>query len=155
VKEQTQVEERSEQDRRVQRLHLALGWSMVSVFVLLGGVLETLHGLKIGWYLDLANESRRLLLTLGHAHGVLIGLLNVALALSWPHRAPGSPRFERAMLGCFVAGSVLLPMGFLLGGLVVYGGDPNPLIVSSPIGGLLLVVASGGIAWRMIVARRA
>lgn len=149
------MQERSEQDRRVQRIHLAIGWSMVSVFVLLGLVLETLHGLKVGWYLDLANEARRLLLTLGHAHGVLIGLLNLALALSWPHRAPGSPGFERAMRGCFLVGSVLLPTGFLLGGLVIYGGDPNPLIVLSPAGGILLVIGSGSIAWRMIVARRA
>lgn len=149
------MDERREDDRRVQRLHLALGWGMIAAFMLLGVALETLHGLKLGWYLDLSNETRRLLLTLGHAHGVLIGLLNVALALSWPHRAPASPGAERAMRACFVAGGLLLPLGFVSGGLVVYGGDPNPLIVLSPVGGLLIVVGACGIAWRMIAGRRA
>jgi hypothetical protein len=36
-----------------------------------------------------------------------------------------------------------LPGGFLLGGIIVYGGDPNPGVLLSPIGALLL--AAGGL----------
>jgi hypothetical protein len=33
----------------------------------LGGVLETLRGFKIGWYVDVGNEMHRLMFTLAHA----------------------------------------------------------------------------------------
>ncbi len=41
------------------RLHLRFGWWSLLVFLLLGLVLETLHGFKIGWYLDVSNSIRR------------------------------------------------------------------------------------------------
>ena len=60
--------------------HEQLGWGMVALFALLGLVLETLHGLKLGGYLSTGAETRRLLWTLGHAHGVLLGLVHLAFA---------------------------------------------------------------------------
>ena len=132
------------------RSHLRMGWCLLSVFVVLGMVLEVMHGFKIGWFLDLANETRRLLLRLAHAHGVLLGLVNIAFALSLPHRAPRSERVEVWISRCVLLGSVLLPAGFLLGGLVVLGGDPNPAILLSPVGGLLLVAGVLGVAWSFL-----
>ena len=38
------------------RHHLRFGWWSLLVFLSLGIALETLHGFKIGWYLDVANE---------------------------------------------------------------------------------------------------
>ncbi len=32
--------------------HLRFGWWALAVYVCLGIVLETMHGFKIGWYLD-------------------------------------------------------------------------------------------------------
>jgi hypothetical protein len=110
-------------------------------------VLEGMHAFKIGWFLDLANEARRLLLRLAHAHGVLLGLVNIAFALSLPHRAPRSERVEVWISRCVLLGSVLLPAGFLLGGLVVMGGDPNPAVLLAPIGALLLFAGVLGVTW--------
>jgi len=45
-----------------------------------------------------------------------------------------------------IAGSVLMPTGFLAGGTVVHGGDPNVLVALVPIGGALLIVALTSIA---------
>jgi hypothetical protein len=42
---------------------------------------------------------------------------------------------------------VLLPTGFLLGGLFVYGGDPGVGVVLVPVGGALLVIALAQIVW--------
>ena len=62
--------------------HLRFGWWALLVFLSLGAVLEGMHGFKVGWYLDVSNETRRLLFTLGHAHGVLLAVLNVVFGLT-------------------------------------------------------------------------
>ena len=56
--------------------------SFLPILILLGLALELLHGFKIQWYLAVANDTRRLLWTLAHAHGVLLGVVNVVYALS-------------------------------------------------------------------------
>ena len=62
--------------------HLAFGWWSLFVFGALGLILETLHGFKVPAYLDVSNESRRLMWTLAHAHGTLLGLIHIAFALT-------------------------------------------------------------------------
>ena len=54
--------------------HLRFGWRSLFVFLVLGVVLETLHGFKLGWYLDVGAEMRRLMFTLAHAHGTLLAM---------------------------------------------------------------------------------
>lgn len=133
------------ESRMIQR-HLAFGWTMVASFIALGLALELLHGFKLQWYLAVANETRRLLWTLAHAHGVLLGLLNVVYALSL--RSFGARGGRQALTsGLLVAGSLCLPIGFLLGGIVVHGGDPNLFILLSPLGGVLLMIALPMIAY--------
>ena len=39
-------------------VNLRFGWWSLLVFLSLGGLLETLHGFKIGWYIDAGNEIR-------------------------------------------------------------------------------------------------
>lgn len=129
--------------------HLRLGWGLLAFFLALGLALELLHGFKIQWYLAMANETRRLLWTLAHAHGALLGLLNVAYALSLRNFAVRGARL-RLVSGLLVAGSLCLPSGFLLGGIVVHGGDPNLFIALSPIGGVLLVAALPMVVYNFI-----
>ena len=62
--------------------HLRFGWWALAVYVCLGIVLETMHGFKIGWYLDVGNEVRRLMFTLGHFHGTMLALVNIAAGLT-------------------------------------------------------------------------
>src|ERR1041384_6833709 len=47
--------------------NLRFGWWSLLVFLSLGAVLETLQGFKIGWYLDVGNETRRLMFTLARS----------------------------------------------------------------------------------------
>ena len=47
-------------------------------------------------------------------------------------------RWQRGAAACLLGALVLLPGGFLIGGIYVYGGDPGPGVVLSPIGGGLL-----------------
>ena len=123
------------------RMHLRFGWWTVLVFLVLGAVLETLHGFKVGLYVDTTNEVRRSMWRLAHAHGTLLGLINVAFAATLP-LAPAWPEGSRRIASrCLVAAAVLLPAGFFLGGVNVYGGDPGLGILLVPPGGALLFVA--------------
>ena len=81
------------------RRHLRLGWWSLLVFLVLGGVLETLHGLKVGWYLDVDNETRRLMWTLAHAHGSLLGLLHLGFAFTMREAAgPAASRDRKSVV---------------------------------------------------------
>ena len=122
------------------RKHLRFGWWCILCFLTLGIVLESMHGFKLGWYLDVSNETRRLMWTLSHAHGVLLGLLNVAFAVTLRATPSASARLERLASPCLMGASVLLPGGFFLGGIVVYAGDPNLAILLVPPGALLLFI---------------
>src|SRR5262245_16248303 len=123
------------------RRHLRFGWWSVLVFLTLGIVLESLHGLKIGWYLDVSNSTRRLMWTLGHAHGTLLGLVNVAFGVSVQVLPGWNSKMRDVASMCLMIGAILMPCGFLLGGIVVYGGDPGLGILLVPLGALTLLVA--------------
>jgi hypothetical protein len=122
------------------RRHLLVGWTWLLVFLILGTLLEAFHGFKIGWYVDVGNATRRLMWTLAHAHGVLLGLVNLAFALT-VHLSPAVSRAHGVASALLVAASVLLPGGFFLGGLVIHEGDPGLGVFLTPVGALLLAAA--------------
>src|SRR5205823_8518643 len=62
--------------------NLRFGWWSLLVFLSLGGLLEIFHGFKIGWYVDVGNDMRRLMFTLAHAHGTALALVNIAAGLT-------------------------------------------------------------------------
>src|SRR5438094_2936505 len=103
--------------------HLRFGWWSLLVFLSLGLTLESLHGFKVGWYLDVGNEVRRLMFTLAHAHGTALALVNIAAGLT----ARNVKRITARTSVCasLVWAGILFPAGFFLGGVVTYGGDPG------------------------------
>lgn len=133
------------QDQLV-RLHVRFGWSQLFVFLLLGIALEAMHGFKTGWYLNAGEETRRLLLTLAHAHGVLLGLVNIAVGATLRSLPGMSPTRFRASSPLLLTGSILMPSGFLLGGFVTYGGDPGMGVFLVAPGALVVALAVGLIA---------
>lgn len=132
--------EAGEVSARITR-HLRFGWWALLVFLSLGLVLEGLHGFKVGWYLDVGNQARRLQWTLAHAHGTLLGLINVAFGLTLRALQLGPAGWQRVASACLIAASLLLPGGFFLGGLFIYDGDPGLGALLSPLGGALLMAA--------------
>ena len=123
------------------RRHLLLGWWTLLVFLTLGITLEALQGFKIGFYMDLANATRRHVWTLAHAHGALLGLVNLAFAASLKLFCDGRESWTSLASAALIGATILLPGGFFLGGVVVYAGDPGLGVLLVPIGGLLLLVA--------------
>jgi hypothetical protein len=120
--------------------HLRFGWWSLLVFATLGLVLESLQGFKVRAYLDVSNETRRLMWTLAHAHGTLLALVHVIFGLTL-RAAPPAMSPLRLISGSLVAASVLLPGGFFLGGVAFYSGDPGLGVLLVPVGGMLLLFA--------------
>lgn len=124
--------------------HLRLGWWSLFAFLTFGLVLESLHGFKLGWYLNVDVEMRRLMFTLAHAHGTLLAFVNIAAGLTL-RTVKGFELSSRASLA-LIWGSLLLPLGFFLGGIIIHDGDPGLGVLLVPVGALLLVYAVGSAA---------
>ena len=123
------------------RRHLRFGWWSLLVFLALGLVLETLHGFKIGFYLDVENSTRRLMWTLAHAHGALLGLVHVVFGLSLRVATEAAPVRLGLLSRALVGAGILLPGGFFLGGVTFYSGDPGVGVALVPVGAVLLLLA--------------
>lgn len=117
---------------------LRLGWTMVAVFLGMGLVLESMHLIKLPYYLDF--HLRRELWTLAHAHGTLLGAINILFGLSAVRRLTHAGKRATASK-LLRAGAVLVPLGFLLGGIGAAEGDPSLFIILVPIGALLALIA--------------
>lgn len=115
------------------RKSLRYGFSALLLFVLGGLTLEFLHLIKAPWYLE--NHLRRELWVLGHAHGAVLALFNLAYAGLLPRigAAAGAGAWLRW-------GAALVPAGFIGGGIGNSEGDPSLLIVLTPLGALAVVI---------------
>ena len=128
------------------RKHMRYGWWSLLAFLSLGIVLEAMHGFKVGWYVNVDNETRRLMWTLAHAHGTLLALVHIAFALTVNALSNCNVALSRIASPCLIGASILLPGGFFLGGVFIYGGDPGLGILLLPVGALLLLIAILAIA---------
>ena len=118
--------------------HLRASVVVVAVFLATGLWLEAMFGLRAEGWLD--DPLRREFLRLGHAHGGLLGIVNLGLAwalerLATPARWAGKIRVA-ALLG-----AVLVGVGFIAGGLVHGPTDPGPPILVVPAGAMLLLTS--------------
>lgn len=126
-------------------LNLRAGLLALCAFSALGLALEALHGFKIGFYLDVDNETRRLLWRLCHAHGALLGIVNVCYALAaraWPQLE------DRLVSRSLLVALLLMPLGFFLGGAFARGGDPGVSVALAAAGGVALLFGLGKLAWK-------
>ncbi|MEX1367969.1 MAG: hypothetical protein AB1Z98_32870 [Nannocystaceae bacterium] len=116
--------------------HLRLSLVVVALFLAAGLALEAMLGLRsASWYED---ELRRELLRLGHAHGGLLGLLN--LGLSWAMQRLATPRAWAIRIRVAgISGALAVGLGFVGGGLWHGPTDPGPLVLAVPAGALLML----------------
>jgi hypothetical protein len=113
------------------------GFVLLAISLPLGVTLEALHAFKVQGYLQ--GPVRREMWRLAHAHGTLLAILLLAFAaLAERHlRGPALPGISRDLR----IGSVLMPLGFFLGGVLNSEGDPSLGILLVPVGALFLLVA--------------
>ena len=78
----------------------------------LGITVETLHGFKAGLYLDVSNQTRRLMWTLAHAHGTLLSVLNLVFATSIQRLPEWNGTARTLASRCLLGALVVMPLGF-------------------------------------------
>ena len=131
----------NEEQRALVQRHLRFGWWSLALFLLVGAALEILHGLKLGYYVDASNSTRRLLWTLAHAHGALLGLIHLGFAATLGLGIALSQRSARWASAGLSSASVLLPGGFALGGWFAVAGDPGLGVLLVPVGAAALLIS--------------
>lgn len=106
------------------------GWLGVAVWLGFGLLLESLTAYRIPFYLN--DPLRQELFRLAYIHGIL---LNIILLVADQGPAPVSNAARWAL----AAGSVLMPAGFLLGGIWHFEGEAGLGVWLVPLGGLLVI----------------
>lgn len=119
-------------------LHLRLSIAVVALFMATGLWLEAMYGLRARGWLD--DPLRREFLRLGHAHGGLLGLVNVALAWALERLQTPAPWAGKIRLAALL-GAVLVGVGFMAGGLWHGPTDPGAAVLAVPAGAMLLLGA--------------
>ena len=89
-----------------------------------------MHGFKVGWYLDVANQTRRLMWTLAHAHGTVLALVHLAFAATVYMVPTWDKRLRDHASACLMASTVLLPLGF--SGYALHSRLPHILWLAGP-----------------------
>ena len=121
------------------QVHRRFGWTALFLWMTGGLLLETLQGWKSAAYL--LDPLRREMWILAHFHGALLAVVNLVY-VRWAE-APGLTGGARTLASrALLTGSLLLPLGFLLGGLQHFEGDPGWGIFLSPVGGAALLVTT-------------
>jgi len=113
------------------RKHLKIGWLGLVLFLALGIAIESLHGLKLPYYLDLKNSSRRLMWTLAHSHGTLFALINIAFAFTIPKL--NSRKHLQWISISLVLGLCGMPLSFFAAGVWLQKGEPGLAVFLVPV----------------------
>ena len=121
-----------------ERAHLRASAALLALFLAGGLWLEAALGLRAPFVTD--DELRRSFLRLGHAHGGLLALANVAVAYAMVRlRTPEA--WARLVRVACLAGAALVGGGFAAGGAVHGPTDPGPAILLVPAGAMLWLAA--------------
>lgn len=116
-------------------------WLSLVVWIGFGILLEGFNAFRSAAVLD--DHVRREMFRLAHAHGTLLNLLCLVAALSARLDLIRLPAHMSFTLRVAV---LLLPLGFLLGGIWHYKDEPGTAILLVPIGAVLLLVVAVYIA---------
>lgn len=131
---------------RIAGRHHRVGWWALAGFAAAGLVLESLQGFRAPWYVDADVDTRRTMFRLAHAHGALLGLVNVAFAVALRSGLLARLEAARRTSALLVAGSLAIPLGFVLGGIWFIEADPGYGILLVPVGALALLASLLSIA---------
>ena len=122
------------------------GWISLAAWIVFGLLIESLIGFRSPVLLD--DSTRRDMFRLAHAHGTLLNLVLIAAAIC---ARLDLIRFGRVTSLGLRAAVVLLPGGFVLGGIWHFKDDPGAAILLVPVGAVLLLMTAlqiGCSVWR-------
>ena len=122
------------------------GWISLAAWIVFGLLIEGLIGFRSPVLLD--DSIRRDMFRLAHAHGTLLNLVLIAAAIC---ARLDLIHFGRVTSLGLRAAVVLLPGGFLFGGIWHFKDDPGVAILLVPVGAVLLLTTAlqiGCSVWR-------
>jgi len=111
-------------------------WFGLALWMSLGLLLEGLIAFRSPTYLQ--DPIRREMFRLAHAHGTLFSILLIITQLWLSHAKQSVPATATLLLR---VGTLLMPVGFLLGGIWHSATDPGIGVFLAPIGGVLVIFA--------------
>lgn len=117
-------------------LHLRLSVALLALFLASGLWLEAMYGLRAEGWVD--DPLRREFLRLGHAHGGLLALVNLALAWALERLHTPDAWAGKIRVAAWI-GALLVGLGFGLGGLLHGPTDPGLPVLLVPAGAMLLL----------------
>lgn len=118
------------------------GWISLAAWLAFGILIEGLIGFRTPALLD--DSVRRDMFRLAHAHGTLLNLVLIAAAVCAQLELIRLGRISSLGLRAAV---ILLPSGFLLGGIWHFKDDPGLGICLVPLGALLLLATALHLGW--------
>lgn len=118
--------------------HLRLSLALTALFLASGLWLEAMIGLRLAGWVD--DPLRREFLRLGHAHGGILGLLNLGVGLAIERLATPEP-WARVIRPAALGGALLVGLGFIVGGVWHGPTDPGLPVLVVPAGALMLLGA--------------
>jgi hypothetical protein len=113
------------------------GWISLAAWIAFGILIEGFIGYRTPALLD--DSVRRDMFRLAHAHGTLLNLVLIAAAIC---ARLDLVRIGRSASLGLRSSVVLLPAGFLLGGIWHFKDDPGLGIFLVPVGALLLLATA-------------
>lgn len=134
--------------------HFVIGWVGLAIAMVGGLLVDLMLGLKLGLYLDVDNQTRRLLWRLAHAHAAGFSLVHLVFAAYLSTQVDRISTPLRAASQLATIGLIALPAGFALGGAQLYGDDPGLAIFLAPVGGVAMTLAAACIVWDAYSRRR-
>lgn len=117
------------------------GWFSLAIFMAFGLLFEGLIGYRSPAYLN--DGMRRELFRLAHAHGTILSLV---LLIADEYLTSKDVVIPRPAILSLRIGAIIMPLGFLLGGIWHTETDPHFSIILSPIGGVMLIFGIVAIA---------
>ncbi len=107
----------------------------IAAWMSFGLLLEGFIGFRVSAYMSV--PIRREMFQLAHTHGTLLSILLLISALTISKDLVYPNKLAILLLRI---GTVLMPLGFLLGGIQPNKDEPNALVFLAPIGGILVIL---------------
>jgi hypothetical protein len=123
-------------------------WLSIAVWMSFGLLLESLIGFRVPAYLN--DPVRRELFRLAHTHGALLNIVLLLASLCVDRNLVAA---SKTAIWVLRIGAVLMPVGFLLGGIWHFEGEPGLGVWLVPLGGILVIFSVTNFAFTALKKR--
>jgi uncharacterized membrane protein YgdD (TMEM256/DUF423 family) len=122
----------------MQRICQIVGWGLISLLLLSGGAQSYLIITHNPFWTE--HPLRQHFIPLGHAHAGILGIIMLLYGL-YLDKVNLSEQLKKWTAIIFIAGTLLMPGGFLLSVLSDTATEPGREILLVPIGGVLVGIS--------------